>query len=222
MRTLLCGIITATLLLAGTASAQYLLTNGSFETPDVAGGIAQIFANGEVPGWTDTSPGDCGIEIQDHCCGTPIAGDQFVEVDSSCPAQVTQIVATQPGASYVLSFHYSPRPGLPFGDSDVDVSWNGNVVLTGDGSGITAVRESDRYGRRLHRQRARADALGAARGGAVAAGGPGSAAPTEIALAVEGPIEVDSRSTFGAEPRSQGPARVTDSVNPVRSGRKQR
>ena len=111
MRSSLLSII-GVLLLARAVHAQNLLQNGSFESPDVPGGIAQVFTNpGDVPGWTDTS-GLCGIEIQDNCCGSSLDGDQFVEVDSNCPSVVGQTVTTQPGKSYVFTFIYSPRPGV--------------------------------------------------------------------------------------------------------------
>jgi hypothetical protein len=132
MRSLL-PVIVAAVLFAQIARGQNLLTNGSFESPDVAAGTAQVFTTpGDVPGWTDDS-GVCGIEIQDHCCGTPIDGAQFMEVDSDCPAVVRQTVATQPGASYVITFDYSPRPGPSLGnpfDSAVDVIWNGATIDT--------------------------------------------------------------------------------------------
>lgn len=138
MRSLLPAIIGA-LLLTQVARAQNLLQNGSFESPDVATGIGQVFTTpGDVPGWTDESGGiePCGIEIQDNCCGSPVHGDQFVEVDSNCPAVVSQTVATQPGASYVLSVHYSPRPGLQFQNSSVDVIWNGSPIFTMEGIAV--------------------------------------------------------------------------------------
>lgn len=122
MRILLCGI-TATLLLASAISAQNLLTNPSFEAPDVAPGTAEIFAS--IPGWTDEA---CGIEVQDNCCGAPSDGSQHVELDAdSCTSAISQTVTTTPGAKYVLSFDFSPRPGVF--DNHVIVTWNGSQVF---------------------------------------------------------------------------------------------
>ena len=122
MRILFC-VITATLLLGGASSAQNLLTNGSFESPDVAPGTAELFAS--IPGWTSTG---CPIEVQDNCCGSPSDGAQHVELDSdNCATSISQIVATQPGAKYVLSFDFSPRPGVF--DNRLIVSWNGSQVF---------------------------------------------------------------------------------------------
>ena len=130
MRTLLGGLcgITAALLLAGTASAQNLLQNGSFEDPDVDFGIAQIFS--DIPGWTDSSPGStCGIEIQDHCCGSPSHGDQHAELDTqNCSGAISQTVATQAGASYLLEFDFAARPG-GFAIYNLVVRWNGVEVF---------------------------------------------------------------------------------------------
>src|SRR5262245_17159479 len=106
-------VLTLPLLLVGGASAQNLITNGSFESPDIAFGTFGVFTtSGDVPGWTDTTD-LCGIEIQDNCCGTPNHGDQYVEIDSDCPSTLSQTVATQPGASYLLTLLYSPHPSGP-------------------------------------------------------------------------------------------------------------
>ena len=122
MRTLLC-IVTATVLLGGVSSAQNLLTNGSFESPDVAPGTAELFAS--IPGWTSNG---CPIEVQDNCCGSPSDGAQHVELDSdNCATSISQTVATQSGAKYVLSFDFAPRPGVF--DNHVIVSWNGSQVF---------------------------------------------------------------------------------------------
>jgi hypothetical protein len=123
MRTLLYGI-TAIALLASSAGAQNLLTNPSFEAPDVAPGTAEIFGT-SIPGWSDES--FCGIEVQDHCCGDPSDGAQLVELNSNCPGAISQTVATQPGAKYVLTFDYSVRPGI---DSNwLFVKWNDTEVF---------------------------------------------------------------------------------------------
>jgi hypothetical protein len=117
-------VMLATILLAGAARAQNLLQNGSFESPDVPAGTAQVFP-GSIPGWTDTS--FCGIEIQDNCCGSPSDGAQHVELDSNCSSTIDQTVATQPGAHYVVSFDFSPRPGENY--NELIVSWNGGQIF---------------------------------------------------------------------------------------------
>ena len=119
------ALIGGALLLAGAAGAQNLLTNPSFEEPDVAPGTAQVF-EGSIPGWTDSSL--CGIEVQDNCCGAPSDGAQHLELDSdNCNSSISQTVTTQAGAKYVLSFDFSPRPSVF--DNRVIVSWNGSQVF---------------------------------------------------------------------------------------------
>jgi hypothetical protein len=102
--------------LAG-ASAANLITNGSFEQPDIATGSFAIFANPLVPGWThEPAPqavSSSGLEIQDHTASggapDPTAGAQFAELDSDGPSNIYQDVATNPGATYRLTFLYSAR-----------------------------------------------------------------------------------------------------------------
>ena len=102
------------LVLLGGSSAVFaesdLVTNGSFESPDVPTGSYQIFSN--IPGWV-TTVGN-GIEIQDHVAGDPSedSGNQFVELDSSGNSGMKQTLGTETGKKYLLSFIYSPRPHI--------------------------------------------------------------------------------------------------------------
>ena len=137
MRTLFCGI-TASLLLASAIGAQNLLTNPSFEEPDVAPGTAQIFA-GNIAGWTDSS--SCGIEVQDNCCGSPSDGSQHVELDSDCSSTISQTVSTTPGAKYVLTFDFSPRPGVV--DNRLVVRWNGVQIFDELAAGAPPPADTD-------------------------------------------------------------------------------
>ena len=123
MRSFLPTICISVLLVASSARAQNLLTNGSFESPDVAGGTAEVFES--IPGWTDATL--CGIEVQDNCCGSPSVGSQHVELDSTCSSAISQTVTTTPGAKYLLTFDFSPRPSLI--DNRLVVRWNGVQVF---------------------------------------------------------------------------------------------
>lgn len=109
-----------------------LLTNGSFEEPDVNTNTYAIF--GAIPGWTSTV--GAGIEIQDHVAGSPFDGDQHVELDSNNPSNMFQDVATQMGALYRVEFAYSPRPRVL--SNDVDVYWDGQLLQSLMGSGVGA------------------------------------------------------------------------------------
>jgi hypothetical protein len=105
---------------AAGAAGPNLLTNPSFEAPDIATGTFAIFPS--IPGWSfaprNASVTSSGIEIQDHVAGNPDvrppgaipAGDQFVEMDSDGPSIVYQDVATTPGNTYRLEWLSSPRP----------------------------------------------------------------------------------------------------------------
>ncbi|MEN6424513.1 MAG: hypothetical protein ABFE13_04065 [Phycisphaerales bacterium] len=109
-----------------------LITNGSFETPDQATGTWSVY--GSIPGWTTTfGP---GIEIQDHVTGLAYDGDQFVELDSHSNSGMLQQVAVTAGASYDLSFAYSPRPGVAATSTGIEVWFDGGLLDTVAGSGI--------------------------------------------------------------------------------------
>jgi len=111
-----------------------LITNGSFEAPDIPGGSFSIF--GAIPGWTTV--GGPGIEIQDHVAGSPYDGDQHVELDSTANSAMEQMVPTTIGQAYRLSFAYSPRPGVGGGSNPIGVSFGGTLLdtITADGIGL--------------------------------------------------------------------------------------
>lgn len=111
-----------------------LITNGSFETPDIGGGTYSIYAS--IPGWT--TPFGAGIEIQDHVAGSPYDGLQHVELDSNYNSGMMQQIAVTAGASYDLSFAYSPRPGVGRASNGIEVWFEGSLLDTviGDGIGL--------------------------------------------------------------------------------------
>jgi len=118
-------------------SVTELVTNGSFESPNIPTGTFSIFAS--IPGWSTTFGG--GIEIQDNVAGAPAvgAGDQFVELDSTSNSGMAQTLSTAAGVQYQLSFIYSPRPGVGSTSNVIEVYWNGNQIdsITGAGTGST-------------------------------------------------------------------------------------
>jgi hypothetical protein len=111
-----------------------LITNGSFETPDIASGTYSIFAN--IPGWTTTF--GAGIEIQDHVAGSPFDGLQHVELDSDFNSGMLQQIIVEAGQSYDLSFAYSPRPRVGSASNGIEVWFDGSLLdtVTGDGSNL--------------------------------------------------------------------------------------
>jgi len=118
-----------------------LLQNGSFEAPDVATGGYDTFPQGTtglewLVDWvSDVIEGIPEIEIQDNVAGAPAigAGDQFTELDSFHPVKIWQDVPTIPGQKYVLSFKYSPRPGV--GSNDVEAWADGSLLASLSGAG---------------------------------------------------------------------------------------
>lgn len=130
------GLVIAGLGLAPLAAQANLIVNGGFESPDIATGTFSIFAAG-IPGWATTA--GPGIEIQDNVAGAPFEGQQFVELDSTGNTRMAQSVATGLGQGYLLSFAYSPRPGIAGGSNGIELWIDGLLrdSFTGAGIGTT-------------------------------------------------------------------------------------
>lgn len=126
---LVAGLLT--LGMAGMANAG-LIKNGSFEETQQAAGTWNIY--GSILGWTTVSGG--GIEIQNNVAGASFDGSSHVELDSSKNSAMQQVINTVLGQSYILTFAYSPRPGISSESNKIEVLWN-NTSLT-NGTGITA------------------------------------------------------------------------------------
>lgn len=113
-----------------------LITNGSFELPDIPFGSFAIYPSGAVPGWShEPRPGttSAGIEVQDHRSGDPdpSAGDQFAVLDSDGPSKIYQDIATSPGSAYELSFLYSAAPNTSAAQNHFNVSAGDSSVEIG-------------------------------------------------------------------------------------------
>lgn len=132
---------------ASYASAANLVTNGSFEDPDVTHVKGwDIYVS--IPGW-DLYYGPA-IEIQRGTFGwTAADGLQWVELDSDLdgpngsllPAEaassgIYQDIATIADAVYELRFAFSPRPDTA--DNKIEVRWGGQIIdtLVADGTGL--------------------------------------------------------------------------------------
>jgi hypothetical protein len=107
--------------LANIASADIVI-NGGFEDPVIPTGTFSYLPS--IPGWTLAS--GPAIEIQNHVAGTPFAGQQFVELDSSANGSMYQNLTTVAGQTYRLSFAYSPRPGVAESSNGIDIIWGGS------------------------------------------------------------------------------------------------
>jgi hypothetical protein len=116
--------------LATIANAN-LITNGSFEDPDVGGGWG-LFTT--IPGWT--AVGTFPIEIG-HASVYGVTNnhlDQVMEMDSTGNSIVQQILGTSTGTSYDLAFGVARRSGVSATDCRVEVYWNGGLLTTIDRS----------------------------------------------------------------------------------------
>lgn len=112
-----------------------LIVNGSFETPTnppVVNGFA-IFPS--IPGWT--GPG--GVEIQRNSVLGPgnIASDgvQYTELNVNFPTSISQVIATDPGQAYILSFDYAARPNTGLNVATVSFTGNSPVTLSATSPG---------------------------------------------------------------------------------------
>lgn len=117
--------------------AQNLVTNGSFEEPVIGLGTFALLPS--IPGWTLFKGQFIEVQSGDHW-GTPAAGSQLVELDSTESSGIFQDVPTQPGLECELSFAFSARPefGGPT-ENHLQVRWDGELVadLTADGTALT-------------------------------------------------------------------------------------
>jgi len=128
---------TLALVSAAPCHANSLLTNGSFEAQEVVSnnGTWQVYTS--LTGWR---LGGQYIEIQKNGLfgSNPIDhatdGTNWLELDypGNTP-QIMQDITTNAAANYVLTFDYSPRPG--FGDQELGIYWNGNMIGSVGGSG---------------------------------------------------------------------------------------
>src|SRR5262245_73711 len=122
-RTLFASLAAAASL-ASPAVADELVVNGGFESPALEPGSWDVF--GEIRGWhTASGP---GIEIQNRVAGEPASGDQHVELDSHASSAMYQILDTVPGATYLVTYRVSARPGTDAADNRLEVLWNGAVI----------------------------------------------------------------------------------------------
>lgn len=139
------------------ASADDLVTNGSFEIPACSAIDSNCFVyypGQQAPGWTvewaETvgsslagSPGILEIWRGSVAGVTPRAGQQNIELDThyrpgtdSANIQIYQSLATCPGANYSLAYSWRPRPAVSAGSQGVTVKWGASQVATHTGSNL--------------------------------------------------------------------------------------
>jgi hypothetical protein len=111
---------------SGMASASNLLLNGSFEDPSQREGTWQVYSS--IPGWTATT--GPGLEIRNSIVGEAQHGQNFVELDSHNATDTNSTIAQTisgltAGATYEVSYWYSPRIGQPASTNGIKALWNG-------------------------------------------------------------------------------------------------
>jgi len=118
-----------------------IVNNPSFENPQIApGGFVSLPLNG-LPGWTGllVQPDTCnieGLDLLNNFDGLlASAGNQFVELDAECNTVVIQDLVTVPGL-YVLSYDYSPRPGVDAASNLMNVYYDGVQINSVSTSGV--------------------------------------------------------------------------------------
>ncbi|WP_208339832.1 DUF642 domain-containing protein [Aetokthonos hydrillicola] len=117
------------------AAGNNILQNGSFEDTVVANKSYGLYPS--ISGWNLLS-GSIGtrIEVQNNVAGTPLDGNNLVELDSNGVTGIYQDLATIVGRTYQLQFGFSPRAGIK--DNRLNINWGNNLVanLTADGTGL--------------------------------------------------------------------------------------
>jgi hypothetical protein len=108
------------------AATVNLVTNGSFENPDVAPGKWKVFNS--IDGWNTIG---AGVEVRDNAVGKAYKGSQFVELDSHASkgtptnSAIYQTFSnTLAGKMYQISFAYSPRIKQKASTNGISVFWN--------------------------------------------------------------------------------------------------
>lgn len=120
----------STLFASQIATANNLVTNGSFEI-DIINSKWTLLDN--ITGWQSEG---AQFEIQTSLLGIISAqdGNQYIELDSTSNYSVFQDLTTEAGKTYEVSFFYSPRIAVNDQTNKVDVKWNGTTVLNLNGN----------------------------------------------------------------------------------------
>jgi hypothetical protein len=121
-----------------TGLGDNLVANGGFELPDLnlldppkTWAVFDIGTTGlewtvepTTPPW---DPQPEGLELQR--IWTPHSGDQYAELDAYDPVRIYQeLLTTSTKGSYTLTYAWSPRPGVPV--NEIEVQWNGAPIAT--------------------------------------------------------------------------------------------
>lgn len=137
-----------------------LLGNASFEQPTITDpenwDVFPSPVGAWTVEWTNSDPAEGKPEVanlefhKDGFYGSA-DGDQFAELDSSwsgpggsttaphdASVRIYQDIPTIPGATYTISFAFSPRPGYDADDNQLSIAWDGANVdaISADGTSL--------------------------------------------------------------------------------------
>lgn len=116
-------------------ASENLVVNGSFEANAVGNGSWINLSS--IEGWTVLPGQGSGFEIRNNAVGRAFDGNNFIELDTNGNSHIGQSFANLvAGASYSLSFAYSPRVQQSAATNGIEVFWNGQQLggtLTGQG-----------------------------------------------------------------------------------------
>ncbi len=139
-------------------STRNLITNPSFETPEVSNAGWDIYGNGTAGlGWTvawnginpNVAP---KLELQENVSGWDAhTGDQYAELDADqnghvgnlngepASTKISQVINTVPGQFYKVTYHFAARPGTPESDNRLGFYVDGELYddVSASGLGLT-------------------------------------------------------------------------------------
>lgn len=112
---------------AAHAAPTQLVVNGGFESTSLANGNWGNF--GSVSGWQVVGGPGSGFEVRRNNAGTAHGGNNFIELDTNGNTTIEQLFnGLVAGASYDLSFWYSPRIGQSASTNGLRAFWNGEAL----------------------------------------------------------------------------------------------
>lgn len=125
----------SSLLVAASAGAQNLVSNGSFEQPAVAGNFVTYGAGNGITNWTIAS----GSVDLIHDYWQAAQGAQSIDMNGNAPAVLSQFVPTLVGGTYNLTFQMAGNPDGSWNKA-MNVYWNGSLL---GGAPVTFVQGSN-------------------------------------------------------------------------------
>ena len=142
---LLTAVALALPLLAQAAPLKNLVVNGGFEANPVNAGNWIVYGSPTggsnrsttaLGGWTVDS--GLGIEVRNNIAGQAFEGTRYVELDSFGDSSMSQLIDTDVGGVYELSFAYSPRERVSAASNAIQVWWNQQLLSSVSAPGLAS------------------------------------------------------------------------------------